>query len=280
MVNSLLNNLVSYYAMDEASGNLIDSAGSADLTTTTNLTYSSTNSPQGTSSILFNGSSSLAQLDASPISAVGFTVSLWFRGTSGYDASTGRCMMSISDKSASGMQSGLLTSNNSAGAGDDNQTLARDISDFNGNANNNSNTVVDTWYHCVGTWNSATSRYCWVNNVQGAENTHSVALSGYDRITIGRLGDSTPNWHWLGQIAHVAVWDTVLTDTQIGQLYNSGSGLVYADFDNGSVGGTNLQLNIGDAWKTVDGMQINIGDVWKTVAGVQINIGDVWNTVF
>ena len=44
--------------------------------------------------------------------------------------------------------------------------------------------------------------------------------------------------------------------------------------------GTNMQLNIGDAWKTVDGMQINIGDAWKAVAGAQINIGDAWKTIF
>ena len=44
--------------------------------------------------------------------------------------------------------------------------------------------------------------------------------------------------------------------------------------------GTNMQVNIGDAWKTVAGMQINIGDAWKTVAGAKVNIGDVWKTIF
>lgn len=44
--------------------------------------------------------------------------------------------------------------------------------------------------------------------------------------------------------------------------------------------GTNMQLNIGDSWKTISGMQINIGDSWKTVAGAQINIGDSWKTIF
>lgn len=44
--------------------------------------------------------------------------------------------------------------------------------------------------------------------------------------------------------------------------------------------GTNFQINIGDAWKTVAGLQINIGDVWKSVAGAQINIGDAWKTIF
>lgn len=44
--------------------------------------------------------------------------------------------------------------------------------------------------------------------------------------------------------------------------------------------GTNMQINIGDAWKAVAGIQINIGDSWKAVAGMQINIGDAWKAIF
>jgi hypothetical protein len=47
-----------------------------------------------------------------------------------------------------------------------------------------------------------------------------------------------------------------------------------------SVGGTNMKINIGDAWKDVDSIQVNIGDAWKPVTKVQINIGDAWKTVF
>jgi hypothetical protein len=43
---------------------------------------------------------------------------------------------------------------------------------------------------------------------------------------------------------------------------------------------TQMQINIGDSWKTVAGIKINIGDSWKTVAGIKINIGDSWKTVF
>ena len=47
-----------------------------------------------------------------------------------------------------------------------------------------------------------------------------------------------------------------------------------------AAGGTNIQINIGDAWKSVNAMKINIGDVWKDVAGAQVNIGDAWKTIF
>ena len=44
--------------------------------------------------------------------------------------------------------------------------------------------------------------------------------------------------------------------------------------------GTNMKINIADAWKDVDSMKINIGDVWKDVAEVKQNIGDAWKVVF
>lgn len=44
--------------------------------------------------------------------------------------------------------------------------------------------------------------------------------------------------------------------------------------------GTNLQVNIGDVFKSVAALKINIGDTWKDVVSVQINIGDTWKTVF
>jgi hypothetical protein len=44
--------------------------------------------------------------------------------------------------------------------------------------------------------------------------------------------------------------------------------------------GTNMSINIGDSWKTVDAVKINIGDSWKSVVSVKQNIGDSWKTVF
>ena len=36
------------------------------------------------------------------------------------------------------------------------------------------------------------------------------------------------------------------------------------------------QINIGDAWKTIQNIQINVGDSWKQLCDMEINIGDVW----
>ena len=44
--------------------------------------------------------------------------------------------------------------------------------------------------------------------------------------------------------------------------------------------GTDMQINIGDAWKDIELMKINIGDSWKDVAGAWINIGDSWKLIY
>lgn len=60
---------------------------------------------------------------------------------------------------------------------------------------------------------------------------------------------------------------------------SDGMAAVYALTSGG--GASNVEkINIGDAWKTIDGFQINIGDAWKTVSGMQVNIGDAWKTIF
>lgn len=78
-----------------------------------------------------------------------------------------------------------------------------------------------------------------------------------------------------GVVDEVGIWDKGLTSSEVTELYNSGSGLTYP-----FSAGTNMQINIGDAWKIVDGMQINIGDAWKAVAGAQVNIGDSWKSIY
>lgn len=78
-----------------------------------------------------------------------------------------------------------------------------------------------------------------------------------------------------GIITEALLFNVAVTSANVSSLWNSGSGFAYP-----FAAGTNMQLNIADAWKSVDGMQINIGDSWKPVAGAQVNIGDAWKTIF
>ena len=52
---------------------------------------------------------------------------------------------------------------------------------------------------------------------KGTDNT-SASPSGTDRVTLGRLGDSSPSWHFSGSLAEVGIWDVALTDAEIAAL--------------------------------------------------------------
>lgn len=68
-------------------------------------------------------------------------------------------------------------------------------------------------------------------------------------------------------------------ETDVSFNLNSGDIVSIYGYSEAS-GGTNMQINIGDSWKEIEGLQINISDSWKTIAGMQINIGDSWKTIF
>lgn len=117
------------------------------------------------------------------------------------------------------------------------------------------------------------------NNATPLINVTDTTTSSMEESTVTRYGQNPgTTLHLDGTIWQFIQFNKVLDTTEIASVYNSGSGILYADFFAGS--GTNMQINIGDAWKTVEGMKINIGDTWKTVEGAQINIGDTWKTIF
>lgn len=61
---------------------------------------------------------------------------------------------------------------------------------------------------------------------------------------------------------------------------NGGLGTPISSLNLDSVAGTNVQLQAGGAFKTVESMQIQVGGMWKTVSGVQVNVSGVWKTAF
>lgn len=105
--------------------------------------------------------------------------------------------------------------------------------------------------------------------------------------------------YWIaGQLDNMVFTSTDITTSAVGQRfarYTSATDLtnpwtdgntysdrvvaVYAVWV-GAATGTNMQVNIGDAWKAVPAAKVNIGDAWKDVASASINIGDAWKTIF
>lgn len=91
-------------------------------------------------------------------------------------------------------------------------------------------TGLDTdWHHYVGRYDGSEVSL-WIDGVK-----QSTAPSATGNINTAnglvQLGTYQRNndW-WDGLIDEIGAWSVALTDTQIGQLYNSGSGLAYSSF--------------------------------------------------
>ena len=137
-----------------------------------------------------------------------------------------------------------------------------------------------------------------VNSGDNTSNTLTVTLASFadavNNAAVGAFGVRSASdtlvagtgFTFINQ-ATIAEFSTTGTEFQLGEdttvnasWTNNANRLGIAIEVKATAAGTNMQINIGDAWKTVSGMQINIGDTWKTVAGAQINIGDAWKTIF
>lgn len=116
---------------------------------------------------------------------------------------------------------------------------------------------------------------CWSAGWCGLQRHPSAGTDTTERGT----WSTNPDGNWFDTNGTQSTAGTQNLNTTFSSI--SGQYTIGANFEPvGASIGTNFQVNIGDAWKTVDAMKINIGDTWKDVAAVKINIGDTWRDVF
>lgn len=87
--------------------------------------------------------------------------------------------------------------------------------------------VDDQWQHIVVTWQSGSKIDVWRNGTLAAQS--AAAYTGfipYDAtsLTIGRNSQGLGSF-FQGGLDEVAIWNRVLTSTEIAELYNSGAGV-------------------------------------------------------
>lgn len=223
---SLLDNLISYWALNEASGNALDAHGSNALT--------GTGSPGSAAGILdnartFSGAAQyFARADNAELSTgdVDFTLSCW---------------VYLSAKVANRQVVGkwLSTTNNREyrivyASGSD-----RFLFQISGNGVSTT-TVTDavfgspplnTWMHIVA-FHDSTANQAGIQINGGTPTTaaHTTgAFNGASAFTIGVIGEGNGDY-WNGRIDEVGLWKRVLTVEERTDLYNSGNGLAYESF--------------------------------------------------
>lgn len=211
--SSLLTGLVSYYKLDESSGNAADSVGSYTLTNNS-VTYAAAKINNGA---VFNGSSSKFDASSGALPASGdFSISFWYYGNSASGLIFGDWI---------GAKRNIFiyaTSNSIAlyrGGGDATQSASPTTSTTISN---------NTWTHVVFT-QSGTTGTVYINGTSNATSnlTYTGGASTGNTVNFGYYNNGSPSAYINATLDEIGTWNRALTSTEVTSLYNAGTGLQY-----------------------------------------------------
>jgi hypothetical protein len=230
---ALTTNLVSYWKMDEASGNAADSVGSNTLTNTNSATFiagkinNAASTTSGTAQYFTITDASQVGLDLSG----DFTLAGWFWIA---DPTIDSALIT---KTSGGSQQSYYMYTNQRGkifvdiSSDGTQTA----SSYHRQA---TNSIVlqpaKTWIYVAATFTLSTNTTVIYINAAVASSTESygTGITGgiFNSTSPFRVsGDGVdPGWKYNGHIDEVAVWSRALTSSEITSLYNGGAGCQYS----------------------------------------------------
>lgn len=222
--STLLNGLVSYWKLDEASGLRADSTGTNDLTDNAGVTQAVGkigNAGQFTAAS--NNFLSHANNSSLQIGATSFTITCWVFLD---DLAADHGLVSRWDTVAGQLEYTLEY--NAAGGNRFKANLSTTGSNF-------PSVVADafgapslsTWYFLLLSFDLPTTTVkIQVNN--GAANTSNLGASIFAANQVFRIGRrNAGGQNHSGRIDEVGFWKRILTASELAALYNGGSGLTY-----------------------------------------------------
>lgn len=203
--SSLLTDINSYWKLDEASGNAIDSVSAFTGTINGDVT----NNVAGKINTAFQFGSGTGFLNCSTIfSSSVFSFSAWV-----YRNATGILFLVIGGSTGAG----------AVGFEIDTDDIIKLVKEGYGGLYQGLTPVpATTWTHIAVTYDAAGLVQIYLNGTLDDSGTDLQTLSWGD-ITIGRFNAASCD----GRIDEVGIWSRVLTGAEITTLYNGGAGLSY-----------------------------------------------------
>jgi hypothetical protein len=211
---ALKTNLVSYWKMDEASGNRADSHGSFTLT--------DNNTVLAGTGIINNGAdfeSSASEYfswtaDAAFLPAA-MSISCWIKK----ESNTG--LNAIFSKEASGVGYVLYTNGS---------TLSMTFQGIDTLSHGTSISTA-TWYHVVFTWDGTNGKIYLNNGSPATTATFTSLNSSTAAQAIGNRSAGVSTGYFDGIIDEVAFWSRAISAAEVAEIYNGGAGLAYTSWD-------------------------------------------------
>jgi len=215
---ALTDNLISYYKLDESSGNAADSVGS-NTGTNTNVTYAAGKINNGA---VFNGTNAklITGVTGFPTIQGNKTVSLWFNSSS-ITTTQQDSIFGLFDNASSPSNSYQIVMDNATGGS------KIKVTKWGGAvvADSGFTPTVSTWYHLVVTYDG-TNTIIYINGDLKVTSNTAVQSGTSASCVMGIYPGGTVEWY-NGIIDEVGIWSRALSSTEVTALYNSGNGLQY-----------------------------------------------------
>ena len=275
---SLNVNLVAYYTMNDSSGNPIDSTGNYSTIADNITAYSSTGivgtSLNFTRTAADNGS---FVYNASNLGITDYPLSfnLW-----------------INTNTEVGAERGLISLIKVVGGGYNRDTIAIDSSNnikiTTSNDDNihgsvtGANIVNNSWVMVTAVFSGDAQRGLWVNGVNIGNDTTDIPFKVRNQFVIGSVntGAEIPSIYnpITAKLDEIGIWDRVLTEAEIDDLYNNGTGMTYRDvFTNAPTITANAPANNSNF--TADNVTFNItaSNTTTPISDVKLFINGILN---
>ena len=147
------------------------------------------------------------QVDASPVTAPPFTAAGWFNCNS--ETNVGGLFFT-GDLDVTADHFYVMVRGTTAG--NPIRIGARSAAEGSQTADTTRGYIVNQWHHFFAVWVTASYRYILFDGGnEGLSTGTATPVIDTPRITIGRLGDSSPSDPFSGMIAHIAIWNKALT---------------------------------------------------------------------
>jgi hypothetical protein len=208
-----------------------------------------------------SASSEYVEDDTAAFTAYPFSISLWFKSTASFQA-LWWCgdKDSAADYASIWLWGGDIYLTNSATIdGSDNSVRSGSYAD-------------GEWHHVLAVCGANNHRQVWVDGVAGSLSTFQIDIEAvFDRTSMARYGDSTPDLYFDGSLDEVCVFHAQLDGTDALELYNDGIGVLVEDLVDGTVVLTSTEVPV-HGWHLSENELAGAGDDIGTTGGVDLTL--------
>lgn len=227
---ALADNLISYWSLDEASGNATDSHGSNTLTDLNTVT-SAVGKIGNARDFEADNSEALTSTDNASLSTgdIDWTIAAWVQ----IESLTTRCVFGKGDGAGPSTDEYVLRTV----ASKFRWSVSRASAYTDLTASTFGTVTTGTWYFVVA-WHDSAANQIGISVNAGTADTASHSTGPNDTakgFAIGRYGELSAQY-WDGLIDEVGFWKRVLTGAERTELYNGGAGRDYAYVSGGAAG--------------------------------------------